>query len=33
MRREIGYGQQLEVGQTVTVSVVDPEAGRGLCAA
>src|SRR5665811_1190178 len=28
MRREIGYGQELELGQTVTVSVIDPEAGR-----
>lgn len=25
MRREIGYGQQLEEGQTITTSVVDPE--------
>jgi small subunit ribosomal protein S1 len=29
MRREIGYGQQLEVGQTVTVSVIDPEMDEG----
>ena len=29
MRREIGYGQQLEVGQTVTVSVIDPEMEEG----
>lgn len=29
MRREIGYGQQLEVGQTITVSVVDPEMDEG----
>ena len=29
MRREIGHGQQLEVGQTVTVSVLDPELEEG----
>jgi small subunit ribosomal protein S1 len=29
LRREIGYGQQLEVGQTVTVSVIDPELEEG----
>jgi len=29
MRREIGYGQVLEVGQTVTVSVIDPEMDEG----
>ena len=29
MRREIGHGQQLEVGQTVTTSVVDPEIEEG----
>ncbi|MEK7600195.1 MAG: S1 RNA-binding domain-containing protein [Patescibacteria group bacterium] len=29
MRREIGYGQQLEEGQTVTVSVIDPEMDEG----
>jgi len=29
MRREIGYGQNLEVGQTVTVSVIDPEMDEG----
>lgn len=29
MRREIGHGQQLELGQTVTVSVVDPEMEEG----
>ncbi len=29
MRREIGYGQQLEPGQSVTVSVVDPELDEG----
>jgi small subunit ribosomal protein S1 len=29
MRREIGHGQQLEVGQTVTVSVLDPELDEG----
>jgi small subunit ribosomal protein S1 len=29
MRREIGHGQQLEMGQTVTVSVVDPEMEEG----
>ena len=29
MRREIGYGQELEVGQTVTVSVIDPEMDEG----
>jgi small subunit ribosomal protein S1 len=29
MRREIGHGQQLEQGQTVTVSVLDPELDEG----
>lgn len=29
MRREIGHGQQLEAGQTVTVSVLDPELEEG----
>lgn len=29
MRREIGHGQKLEVGQTVTTSVVDPELEEG----
>jgi len=29
MRREIGYGQNLEEGQTVTVSVIDPEMDEG----
>jgi small subunit ribosomal protein S1 len=29
MRREIGYGQALEVGQSITVSVVDPELDEG----
>jgi small subunit ribosomal protein S1 len=29
MRREIGHGQTLEVGQTVTVSVIDPELEEG----
>ncbi|HVV25772.1 MAG TPA: S1 RNA-binding domain-containing protein [Candidatus Saccharimonadales bacterium] len=29
MRREIGYGQKLEPGQTVTVSVIDPEMDEG----
>lgn len=29
MRREVGHGQQLELGQTVTVSVVDPEMEEG----
>ncbi len=29
LRREIGYGQNLEVGQKVTVSVVDPELEEG----
>jgi small subunit ribosomal protein S1 len=29
MRREIGHGQQLEVGQKVTTSVVDPELDEG----
>jgi small subunit ribosomal protein S1 len=29
MRREIGHGQQLEVGETVTVSVIDPELEEG----
>jgi small subunit ribosomal protein S1 len=28
-RREIGHGQQLAVGQTVTVSVIDPELDEG----
>jgi len=30
MRREIGHGQILEPGQTVTVSVIDPELDEGL---
>ncbi|HVC35819.1 MAG TPA: S1 RNA-binding domain-containing protein [Candidatus Dormibacteraeota bacterium] len=29
MRREVGYGQTLEVGQAVTVSVIDPELDEG----
>jgi len=29
MRREIGHGQTLEVGQNVTVSVIDPELDEG----
>lgn len=29
MRREIGYGQNLELGQTVTTSVIDPEMEEG----
>ncbi len=29
MRREIGYGQNLEDGQSVTVSVIDPEMDEG----
>src|ERR1700758_5003230 len=29
MRREIGYGQQLEAGQSVVVSVIDPEIDEG----
>src|SRR3954463_9012529 len=29
MRREIGYGQNLEDGQSVTVSVIDPEMEEG----
>jgi len=29
MRREIGHGQTLELGQTVTVSVIDPELDEG----
>lgn len=29
MRREIGHGQQLEIGQRVTVSVIDPELDEG----
>lgn len=29
MRREIGYGQVLEPGQSVTVSVIDPEMDEG----
>ena len=29
LRREIGHGQQLEVGQTITVSVIDPELEEG----
>lgn len=29
IRREIGHGQKLEVGQTVTVSVIDPEMEEG----
>lgn len=29
MRREVGYGQTLEEGQSVTVSVIDPEMDEG----
>lgn len=29
MRREIGHGQALEVGQNITVSVIDPEMDEG----
>src|SRR5665213_1441430 len=29
LRREIGYGQPIEVGQSITVSVVDPELDEG----
>ena len=29
VRREIGYGQKLEVGQAITVSVIDPELDEG----
>lgn len=29
MRREIGYGQKLEPGQEITVSVIDPEMDEG----
>lgn len=29
MRREIGHGQPLEVGQSITVSVIDPELEEG----
>jgi small subunit ribosomal protein S1 len=29
MRREIGHGQTLELGQTITVSVIDPEMDEG----
>ncbi len=29
MRREIGYGQKLEAGQTITISVIDPELEEG----
>jgi len=29
MRREIGYGQKIEEGQTITVSVIDPEMEEG----
>lgn len=29
MRREIGHGQSLEIGQSVTVSVIDPELDEG----
>lgn len=29
LRREIGYGQKLEVGQSITVSVIDPELDEG----
>lgn len=29
LRREIGYGQKIEEGQTVTVSVIDPELDEG----
>ncbi|MBC7581321.1 S1 RNA-binding domain-containing protein [Aeromicrobium sp.] len=29
MRREIGHGQVLEMGQTITISVIDPEMDEG----
>ena len=29
LRREIGHGQVLEPGQTITVSVIDPEMDEG----
>jgi small subunit ribosomal protein S1 len=29
MRREIGHGQTLELGQTITISVIDPEMEEG----
>ncbi len=29
LRREIGYGQKLEAGQAITVSVIDPELDEG----
>jgi len=29
MRREVGHGQKLEEGQTVTTSVIDPEMDEG----
>lgn len=29
MRREIGHGQTLELGQTITISVIDPEMDEG----
>jgi small subunit ribosomal protein S1 len=29
MRREIGHGQTLEMGQTITISVIDPEMDEG----
>jgi small subunit ribosomal protein S1 len=29
MRREIGHGQVLELGQTITISVIDPEMDEG----
>jgi len=29
LRREIGHGQNLEIGQTITVSVIDPEMDEG----
>ncbi|HSW85148.1 MAG TPA: S1 RNA-binding domain-containing protein [Candidatus Saccharimonadales bacterium] len=29
MRREIGHGQSLEIGQSITVSVIDPELDEG----
>ncbi len=29
LRREIGYGQNLEIGQDITVSVIDPEMEEG----
>jgi small subunit ribosomal protein S1 len=29
MRREVGHGQALEIGQTITVSVIDPEMPEG----